>query len=189
MLDTTSPREPAKVIADILQEEMGLDAEHCLLGDQKWDIPEDQELFAVIYDRSTKVVSTTSYLDTKVDPPVERQFMTALHDMNIEIMSYINGAARLRKEEVGLALESIFARQAMETTNCQICRVQPSVDLSAAELTGMLWRYSIPVRVFSLHFKFKPTNAYSYYTKFNVPPGLAFNPPNGTIDNPEEDLS
>jgi type II secretory pathway component PulL len=106
-----------------------------------------------------------------------------LHDIRIEIMSYISPVARLRKEEVALALESLESRLAQEDANCQVSRVHGLIDATAAELTGMLWRYIAHVNVTALHTKTR-TSA-PYFSKFNVEPGPAHTAPDGTVNQPE----
>ena len=165
MLDTDSPREPAKVIADILQAEMGLDDAHCLLGDQEWSLPEDEELLVIVFDKSSKRISSSTFMDTSASPPTEVQRMAALHDIMIEIMSYKSNLARVRKEEVGLALCSFYAQQWSSANNCQISATQAPLDASESELTGRLVRYVIHVNVTALHIKTKELPL--YYDKFN----------------------
>ena len=182
MIDVNSPREPAKVVLDILQEELGLDDAHCLMGEQKWDIPPDQNLFLVAFDGGGPVVLSRSTFNVTSNPPSEIQQMTMMHDIRIEIMSYISNEARVRKEEVGMALESFHSRSVQELDNCQIYRIQHPVDASAAELTGQLIRYVAHVNVLTLHTKTKPI--VPYFSKFNIPPG-PLNPPEGTVNPPE----
>lgn len=165
MLDADSPREPVKVVADVIQAEMGLDDAHCLIGEQKWDIPPDKQLFVVFFDETIKRIGQTTKLDQTVSPPVEVQTMSCLHPIRIEIMSYISTEARKRAPEVMLALESFLARDLMGKYNCQISSCQAPVDASAAEETGMLIRYVARVNVTALHVKTKQ-NA-GYYDKFN----------------------
>ena len=186
MLDNTSPREPAKVVLDILQVELGLDDPHCIMGDQPWDMPPDKKLFLIARDLDGPVISTCSWLDTTVSPPVEVQQSTVLHDILIEFLSYIDGEARLRKNEIGLAVESIASKQIQELNNCRVDRVFGLVDVSETEATGRLWKYQVHVHVTALHTKTKP--ATSYFSKFNVAPGSA-NPPDGTVLPPSEVLN
>ena len=186
MLDNTSPREPAKVVLDILQSELGLDNAHCLMGEQKWDIPPDQKLFLVAYDAGGPIISTQTILDISVLPPVELQQMVMMHDIRIEIMSYLSPEARARKEEIGLALESFFSRDKQELESCQVSRIQRPVDATASEETGTLWKYVAHVNVTALHTKTKSGAPYLYYSKFNVEPGPAHDAPDGTVYPPAE---
>ena len=162
MLDEA--REPSKVVADILQSEMELDDDHCLLGDQKWDIPTDRALFVAIFDDLPRPIGMSVKMDTSVDPPAEIQQIVCLHDIRIEIMSF-DHSARIRKEEIGLALASFSAQQHMEKNNCQIGLIQPPLNASMTEETARLLKYVIHVNVTALHTKTKP--GMPYFDKFN----------------------
>jgi len=157
-------REPAKVVADILQSEMELDAGHCLLGDQEWDLPSDRGLFAVVFDDAQHTIGTTTEMDQTGPLPAEVQKHASIHDIRIEIMSFDN-SARTRKVEVSMALTSFFAQQKMEEYNCQISRPQAPTNATETEVTGRLHRYVIRVRVTCLQTKTK-TSA-QYFDKFN----------------------
>lgn len=176
----TIQREVAKVVADILQEEMDLDDAHCLLGDQKWDIPADRLLFVAIYDKAGPPVGASNFLDTDPDSTTvnkEIQQSVAVHDVLIEIMSFDN-EARTRKEEVGLALASIYSQQIQGQYQLQIGRAQRPVDASETEVTGRLLKFVIHVNVTALHQKIKTPPGAGYYDEFNgaTTPGTANKP-------------
>lgn len=180
----TLEREVAKVLADILQSELGLDPAHCLLGEQKWDIPADQQLFVVVFDQTAPPIGGVSYLDTDETSPSagkEVQESTVMHEARIEIMSF-DQSARVRKEEVGMALASLLAQQLSERYHLQIGRAQAPVSASETEVAGRLQRYVIRVNVTALHRKVKEPPKADYYDKFNVRPGHAaqVNPPSIT---------
>lgn len=183
---TLPAREVSKIVKDILQEEMGLDDAHCLLGNQKWDIPADKKLFVVVFDLSPRVFGAANVLDTDESSTTvnqEIQQLTAVHDVLVEIMSYDNDA-RLRKEEVVLALQSFFAQQLMGQYRVQIGRAQAPVDASDTEVTGRLFKYVVHVNVTCLHQKIKAPPGAGYYDKFNgavvdgtaLPPAVSAQP-------------
>lgn len=168
-IQSTIEREVAKIIADILQAEMVLNDAHCLLGDQKWDIPADKELFVVVFDQSAPPIGAATHLDTDAASSTfgkEVQQSTVLHDVRVEIMSY-DADARLRKEEVGLALNSILAQQLSEKYGIQIGRAQSPVNASETEVTGRLQKFVVHVNVTALHQKAKTPPGAGYYDKFN----------------------
>lgn len=180
----TLEREVAKVVADILQEELALDTEHCLLGEQKWDIPADQQLFVVVFDQTAPPIAGTAYMDTDETSPSfgkEVQESTVMHDVRVEIMSF-DQSARVRKEEVGMALGGLLAQQMSERYRLQIGRAQTPVSASETEVAGRLQRYVTHVNVTALHRKVKDLPKSDYYNKFNVRPGYAaqVNPPSIT---------
>lgn len=178
----TMQREVAKILADILAAELDLDSSHCLLGDQKWDIPEDKALFLVVFAQAGAPFGGVTYLDTDEASSTfgkEIQQATVVHDCRIEIMSFDNDA-RVRQMEPGLALNSLFAQQQAELYRIQIGRAQQPVNASDTEVTGRLQRFVIHVNVTALHQKVKTPPSADYYNKFNVRPGFttaAVNPP------------
>lgn len=173
----TIAREVSKIIADILGEELVLDPEHCLLGDQKWDIPADKKLFVVVFEQAGPPFGAATYLDTDEASSTfgkEIQQSSVLHDCRIEIMSF-DGEARARKEEPGLALAGLLAQQRAAEFGIQIGRAQSTVNASDAEVTGRLQRFVIHANVTALHQKVKEPPKADYFDKFNgaTAPGIA----------------
>lgn len=165
----TIEREVSKIIADVLQAEMELDDAHCLLGDQKWDIPADKQLFVAVFDQTSPPIGAANYLDTDETSDTfgkEIQQSTTLHDVRIEIMSF-DADARLRKEEIGLALNSIFAQQSAEKYGIQIGRAQSPVNASETEITGRMQKFVIHLNITALHQKVKTPPTADYFDKFN----------------------
>lgn len=177
----TLQREVAKLAADILVEELGLDAKHCLLGDQKWDIPADKLLFVVVYDDGGPVIGAANFLDTDSDSDTylkEIQQETILHDVRVEMMSF-DSEARVRKEEAGMAFASIFAQQIAGQYRVGIGRAQRAVNASDTETTGRLLKYVTHLNITALHQKVKTPPGAGYDDKFN---GAVVD---GTINSPE----
>jgi hypothetical protein len=174
-------REVAKLVADVMVAELGLDAAHCLLGDQKWDIPTDKKLFLVVFDDAGPTIGASNFIDTDETSATylsEIQQSAVMHDVRIEMMSYDN-EARVRKEEPGLALASIFSQQLQEQYRVQIGRAQKPVNASDTEVTGRLFKYVTHVNVTALHQKVKAAADTKYDDKFN---GALTD---GTINPPE----
>lgn len=169
MTTGTLEREVAKVVCDVLQAELGLDDAHCLLGDQKWDIPADKQLFVVVFDQAARPFGTANYLDPDPASPTfgrEVQQGAALHDVRVELMSF-DHEARTRKEEPGLALASFYAQQLAERYSLQLGRAQTPVDASETEVAGRLLKFVIHVNVTALHQKVKDLPRNDYFNKFN----------------------
>lgn len=166
---STIEREVAKIAMDVLMAEMGLDAEHCLLGDQAWDIPADKKLFVAIFDQAPAPFGGATYLDTDETSATfgkEIQQGSFVHDVRIDIMSFDN-EARVRKEEVALALNSFYSQQLQGQYGVQIGRAQAPVDASGAENSKMLLRYVVHVKITALHQKVKTPPKADYFNKFN----------------------
>ena len=168
-MSSTIEREISKIIADILQVELGLDDEHCILGDQKFEIPKDEKLFVVVFDDSIKYIGNTKFLETdeeSVNAGQEVQQASGLHSIRIEIMSF-GKEARVRKEEIIMALNSFTSDQVQEKSLIQISRAQSPVNATAAEETENLFRYVVLVNVTALHQKVKKLPQFGFYDKFN----------------------
>lgn len=160
-------REPIKVVADILANELPLDAQHITLNDEKWNIPKDKSLFiALSYIGPNSTINNKSQVDFTLNPPQEVQNVTALDTIQIDFMSY-DGSARARKHEIAMALGSIFSQQAQERYQLQIARMpSPPIDTSNLEGTGMLKRFTATISVTALYTKKK---AAEYFSTFQTP--------------------
>ena len=155
-------REPLKVVAQIIQEQLGLDVFHVIDATEKFDIPVDQGLFVVLFDEGPSIISRSNWFDPSTNSEVQTH--TMLHPIRIEICSF-NHEARQRKEEVALALDSIYAQQLMEQYQCQVSSMTGKFqDASAAEPSSFLKRYSTVVNVMAIHGKVQPVD---YFDKFN----------------------
>lgn len=164
----TVTREAAKIAADILASEMELDPQHCLLGDQKWDIPADKGLFVVVFAQAAPPYGGVTFIDKDETSSTfgrEVQQATVLHDIRVEIMSFDN-SARVRATEVGLAFNSLYAQELSEKYNISIGRTQPAVNASDSEPTGRLQKFVTHTNMTQLHQKVKATQA-KYFDKFN----------------------
>jgi hypothetical protein len=171
MSPTTSSKEPIKVVADILQAELELPDGQVMLGDEKWDIPAEMGLYlALRHVTPGRCVGVSNYFDPEQNQEVQEVSM--LHSVSIDLMSY-DASARIRKEEVIMALGSMSAELAMVQNRVKIAR-QPSpfVDVSDVEPSGRLKRYTTTVMVNALHRKVKQAD---YIDKY--PDGAPFTTP------------
>lgn len=160
--------EPIKVIGQILQAELGLEEGRILLENQPLPAPNDTDLFIRLrYESPSEVVGVGTETADNPAGLREEQGATYRHVICISIMSF-GAKARLRKEEVALALTSQTAEQLAEENQIQIARtVGPILNLSEAEAGSMLNRYTIDVPVFAVHRKEKQVD---YFTDFtNIP--------------------
>lgn len=170
VIPSTLEVEVAKLVAGILLAELGLDEDHCLLGNQKWNIPADKQLFVVVFDSKGPAYGAANFLDTDEASATfgkEIQQASALHSVRVEIMSF-DADARLRAEEVGLAMNSLYAQQQAEKYFVQFGRPQAPVDASETETTGRLQKFVINLNVTALHQKVKnPPAGADYFNKYN----------------------
>ena len=161
-------KEPALVIADILQNELGLSDGQVMLGNQRREIPAEG-LYIFVFDAEpgTPIGVTTEMVDVG-GVQIERQTATIQHRIRIELMAFNDdqggNQARQRKEEVILALSSFYSQNAQTENAMQIARnVGAFIDLSSLEGPAMLTRFAITVPVTALHLKEKPADYFDTF--------------------------
>lgn len=170
-------REPGKIVADILQSEMGLAEGQVMFTNQKYFIPTDGLLIVVSYVGPSKAIANVNeWIDDGFNGLNEIQSVTMAHLIQIDIMAYGN-EPRVRKEEIAMALHSLFSQSQQEKFNMNIAR-QPGafMDTSFLEATEIVTRYSTTIITTSLNVKQKAVS--DIYTDFSraVPPLLTVNP-------------
>lgn len=165
---TTATREPIKVIADILQTEMQIPEGQIMLGYEKWDIPPNPDLYIALTYVGGKAIGNSNYFTSVGNLPgqqIEHQEVAMRHVVQIDLLSF-GPEARIRKEEVLMALRSIYSQQQQEKYLMSIARVPSDfVDASTLEETKMLNRFTLTVPITALHTK---TKAAPYYDKFQT---------------------
>ena len=159
---TTLTREPIKVVADIIQKELGLPDGQVMLGYEKWTIPTNDGLYIVLNYLGGQAIGNNNYF-TGPDQ-LEHQEVAMRHIIQIDLMSF-SGEARARKEEVLMALRSIYSQQQQELFNMSFSRIPTAfIDAASAEETKILNRFTTSMTATALHTKVKPA---PYYDKFN----------------------
>jgi hypothetical protein len=160
-------REVVKVIADILTTEMGLAAGQIMLSDENYEIPTTEGLYIAVSYVSTKPLGVTVVMvPDGVGGMNEIQEAAFDHVVQIDVMSF-NDDARLRREEVLLALASNASQFFQEQNVLQISRhCTPFQDLSTVEETRTLKRYTMSFHVKAVARKSKSGK---YYDTFLTP--------------------
>lgn len=167
--------EVIKVIADVIQAEMGLPDTRVYLYNQKWKIPPDQDLFIVVGFVSAKAFGVRCGYenDPITNELVEVQSVNQQETYSIDVISR-DSSARQRKQEVILALNSTLMQQAMEQHNFKIGNLPTSfIDASAVEAAALLNRYRLAFNVLVIYRK---TKSAEYFDSFTIPPNLITNP-------------
>jgi hypothetical protein len=161
----TTVVEPIKVVADIIQSELGLPDGAVMVVNQRWAIPSNQDLYvALAYVGPAKTIGNVNYFDSEAESEVQET--SKAHMVQIDIMSF-GDTARTRKEEVEMALLSMYSQFQQGKNLIKIARQPgPLVDASTLEATGRLNRFLMTVMVNALHRKVK---AAAYYNKFSSP--------------------
>ncbi len=162
---TTTTIEPITVLAQIIQAEMGLSSEQIAFAYQKFNIPADGLFIVLGYLGPSQSVASQTYFDPILE--TETQGLLMRHMIKIEAMSMApDNSARIRKEEISLALRSQFSQQLQEQNQIGIAWLQGDyIDATSFEETAMLNRYIITAAVHALHQKTKPS---SYFSSFPI---------------------
>ena len=150
---TTSTIEPLKVILGIVSNQMGLAASQWATANQDYAIPPAGLFLVGGYLGPTEVIANQSYFDGPTDSEIQE--VSVQHMIQLELMSMApDNSARIRKEEVFLALRSFYALQQADINLLGIAwNPSPFVDASHKEGTVMLNRFVTVVPVNALHRK------------------------------------
>ena len=149
---TLTSREPIKVIGDVIAQQLGLrttgENAQIMLANERFNIPPTNDLYIALSYIDGKAIGNNNYFDGST--AIETQQVTMLYHIQIDIMSF-GADARLRKEEIYMALRSVFAQQTMEENNMQIARMPSAfLDASSLEETKMLNRYTMTIALTAL---------------------------------------
>jgi hypothetical protein len=164
-------REAIKVIADIIQTELEMDEGKVMIYNQKYNIPSDDGLYIVLQYLGSKAIGNNNYAVATTEGMNEIQEAATADLIQIDIMSpeKADGSneARARKNEVVMALKSMYAQQQAEKYGISISNIPTTwVDASGAEGTAILTRFSITITAFSITRKIK---AAEYFDTFQEP--------------------
>lgn len=166
-MTTLVSREPIKVIADILLSELSLTTDQIILEYQKFNIPNDPGLFVALTYIGGKAIGNTNHSsDAGSSGMIEKQSVAMQHMIQIDIMSF-DSSARTRKEEVLMALRSVFSEQTQTANDMQIARIPEAFNNTASlEETKILNRFTMTIIVKSVYTKTKAlTSYYDTFTK------------------------
>ncbi len=154
-------REAVKVIGDILASELGLrttgPTAQIMLTNERFNIPPTEDLYVAISYVDGKPIGNNNYFDGNT--VIETQQVVMLYHIQIDMMSF-DASARQRKEEVYLALRSLFSQSQMEINNMQVSRMPSAfVDASSLEESKRLNRYTMTIAVTAMTTKEKAVAA------------------------------
>lgn len=161
----TTVREPIKVIADIISHEMGIDPGLIMLADEKNNIPSIEGLYIdLAYIGPSQAIGNNNYMVVNLDSTATEVMEVAMrHMIQIDALSF-NSEARLRKEEILMALASQYSQNQQELYLMSIARIPSGfLDASSLEETVRLKRFTTTIVMTALHRK---TKASDYYDDF-----------------------
>ncbi len=146
----TGAREPILVVADILQNGLGLAADAVVLAYEKNIVPRTSGLYVSLdYVGPSKCLGNVNEFDPVTESEI--QSCSYSHLIQMDLLSY-DASARRRKEEAAMAIASIYAVEQMEKYALSVARnPSPFVDASSLEPTKRLNRFISSLVVFSVH--------------------------------------
>lgn len=138
---------PLTLVWDIIKTYMGLDDNHVYLWDQKIFQPTDSNPYIAISELSCRPFANTNSPDTSGSGLVSVQSINMYVLMSIDIMSR-GPAARDRKEEVLLALNSQYSQQQQFANSFYIGKLPAGnqfVNLSNQDGAAIPYRFNISI--------------------------------------------
>lgn len=131
---------------------------------QKFKIPDDENLFVTLHYLGSKVYSNNSeFLTGTYNEAID---LNALEDLAINLMSK-NYEAMQMKELFVMALRSYYSQGIQEQNSFKILRIAPIQDVSSVEGSADLFRFEIPIKVFAWYRNITPADYYSSF-RFQV---------------------
>ena len=158
-------RESILIIADIIQNELGLTNSQVFIYNQDYKLPETSGLFIVLVNDSSEIYSNSNRYVGTVNNSQEVINLLAKEEYSINIMSK-NSEARTRKEEVVMALISNYAKEQQDKYQFKIAQIPNSfTNVSELEGAGMLNRFVINLSVLTWKQKTKEISYFDQFTK------------------------
>lgn len=153
------------LFCDILQNEMGIASDHIYFWDQKIFQPTDSSLYIAVSIPSCKPFSNIITTDGSGIGLNSVQSINMLATFDIDAISR-GPEARDRKEEIILALNSIYAQSQQETNSFYIGKLPPGsrfLNLSFVDGAAIPYRFKISVNV---QYAITKTKAVPYFDTF-----------------------
>lgn len=138
---------PVMLFCDILQNQLGLDANHVFLWDQKIFKPVDFGLYIVVSVPLCKPFGNNKTYSSSgnSDPLISNQYINMMATVDMDIISR-GPAARDQKEQVVMALQSDYSERQQEANSFQISKLPVGshfVNISEIDGAAIPYRYKI----------------------------------------------
>lgn len=151
------------LLRDIVQQEMSLKDNQIYIYGQPFLMPTGTGLFVVIEYKYSKVYSNRNLTPVNDGDISEEQNVNTQEFLTVQLFSR-NFEALRRKEEVAMALKSVYAQQTQEKYAFKLSVNPQILDLSSLEASAMLYRYDVPVVVLTAYQKTKAIKWFDNYT-------------------------
>lgn len=160
--DTTiNVRNYLGLLCDIIQTELGLADGRVYLFNEKINKPTDDGLFIPIVVHSVKPFSNTRRMTSSGDQSFQYANFKAMISINIISKGH---SARDRKEEVLLALNSVYSQQQQELNSFYIAPLSGQFNnLSEEDGSAIPFRFVTDI---VMHYQVSKTKSVSYYDTF-----------------------
>jgi hypothetical protein len=144
--------EPIKVLALAIQQEINIPDGNVMLGLENWKIPNDTGLYLSLIYGTEQVIANNNYSAVDANGNFQEvQSAVMLHAIDVDIMSF-DSSARVQKQAVLWALQSVNAQNLMEKYQMRIARMPQSfVPVETMEATKQLNRFRLSVMVNAVH--------------------------------------
>jgi hypothetical protein len=156
---------PLLLLCDILRRELELDVGRVYLWDQKINQPTDSGLYIAVSVGSCKPFANSNRPASTLSGLEAQQSVNMHAVIDIDIISR-GPAARDRKEEVIMALNSIYAQQQQNANSFYIAKLPSSfLNLSNIDGAAIPYRFRISVAMQYTTVKVKPSQ---YFDDFSL---------------------
>jgi hypothetical protein len=165
-MSTVNQLSTFQTLIKILSKEMDINQDRIMIYNGEWNIPPDDGIFIILERLPGRVIANRNTV--KYDP--SSAVYQEIQDLNIREQIVIsvfskNTEALERKDEVLMAIASLYSQQLQEKNSIKIFRIANIEDLSVLEGGSNLYRYDIPLTIFSWQQKVKTAE---YFDTFNV---------------------
>lgn len=160
---------PAILFCDIIQKGLGLADGRVYLWDQKIMQPTDYDLYVAVSIPFCRPFGNTNTV-IRGSGLTQVQSVNMLAQMDVDIISR-GPAARDRKEEVILALNSVYAEQQMEANSFFVAKLPVNsrfINLSQVDGAAIPYRYKISVNMQYAVSKSQPAPYFSDFSPVEV---------------------
>ena len=152
------------LVLDIIQRQMDLKPEQCLIYNQKWNLPTDEGLHITAQFLGANPISNRSVVEDRAE-----QGFWEVQDANFQEMFQIkvqsrNNQALFQKHLVLMALASVYSQQVQEDNSFHIAPISSGfTDISEIEGTAIPYSYAITI---TLHTWYHTERLVDYYNDF-----------------------
>ncbi len=155
------------LLRDIIMTEMALADDRVFIYNPKFKLPTFDDIFVVIEFKNSQIISSRTITTGTSTNYRQIQDVTSREFIAVDIFSR-NVSALYRKEEVIMALTSIYAQQIQEIYGFKLFRIAPIENLSDVEGSARIYRFEIPIVLHAWYAKEKPVDYYDTFPGFVV---------------------